>query len=353
MKGVVCLLLLCCIASLIAAATLAIEGDSVGAHYALSLKSDVSAITLSGDGRLTHTAVRLPLSGSWTLIGKGDELSNHYTSLPARRVETLTLSHSKLAIHALWDREGMAGLSAESGPLSVALFSFALPAGDSLLCNYREEWRGFSVLSRLQAKAGFASVDWEVGYSVQRALSAATTLSLSVGPVMLTERFGPSIGEREVTLALSMQERGVSISLSLSAALASGVIYSGRQQEGHSTLSSSLRLPLGGVTLEAQSEWEILRDAFGKEVRRHVVSASLSAPGWRLGARWRVKSAPTYTFSDSAGRLSLSGEQIGASFSHTEGPWQFTLQFSAGAVLSLHWRYAITIDRGSGSPRST
>ncbi len=351
MKGIVCLLLLSVLVSLFGATHLTIEGDASTARYALVLKGDVAAITLTSDGRLSHGAVKLPLPGSWTLVGKEDERADHYVSLTAKRVQILSLLHAKLAIHTLFDGEGMAGCSLERGPLSVALFSFAPLDNNPLFINHRETWEGVAVLARLQAKAPFATVDWEVGYSVRRALSTTTTLSLEFGPFTLTERFGPSIGEREMGVALSMKERGVSCSLSLTTALGPDVIYSGEQQEKRTSLASSLSVDLGACTLEAGSEWEMRLESNGEEVKRCVVSLGLSASRWRCAMRWRIGETPTYSFSDPDARISLSHEQISASFVHSEGPWQFTLNFSKGSVLSLLWRYTITMIRGSGSPR--
>lgn len=351
MKGIVCLLLLSCIASLSAATTVTIHGDAITAGYALVLKGDATSITLSSDGTITHTAIKLPLAGSWALESKLVDRAHLYASLTSKRVQTLTLLHPKFSLRTISDNGGMAGISAQGGPLSVALFSFPLPDDISLLSNEREGWAGVAVLARLQAKAPFATVDWEVGYSARRALSATTTLSVEVGPFVLTERFGPSSGEREIELAFSAKGGGVSCSLSHRAALGPDAIYSGEQQEKRTLLTSSFSLSFASVTLESGSEFERRLEADGKEVHAHVVTLGLSVFGLRCALRWRVNSAPTYAFSASSSRITLSKEHISASFLHSEGPWQFTLQFSKEGVLSLLWRYTITMSRGSGSPR--
>ena len=123
------------------------------------------------------------------------------------------------------------------------------------------------------------------------------------------------------------------------------------RSEKQTVLASSLSIPIGALTLEAGSEWDVRLAANGEEVRRHVWSLGLSASRWRCALRWRLGSEPTYSFSDPSARISRADEQISASFVHSEGPWQFTLRFSKGSVLSLLWRYTITMSRGSGSPR--
>ncbi|MGI6489198.1 MAG: hypothetical protein ACOXZ7_01415 [Sphaerochaeta sp.] len=351
MKGIACLLVLTLLVPLFAATTVTIEGDASTATYALVLTGDVTAITLTSDGRISHTAVTVPLPGQWILVGKEDDIANHYQTLTEKRVQTLSLLHPTLAIHTLFDGEGMAGCSLKIGPLSLALFSFSPPAGDPLFINYRETWEGVAALARLKGKASFATVDWEVSYSGHRALSTTTSLSFEVGPFALTERFGPRVGQRELAVALSVKARGISCSLSFSTALGPDVIYSGDHQEKQTVLASSLSIPIGALTLEAGSEWDVRLAANGEEVRRHVWSLGLSASRWRCALRWRLGSEPTYSFSDPSARISRADEQISASFVHSEGPWQFTLRFSKGSVLSLLWRYTITMSRGSGSPR--
>ena len=239
MKGIVCLLVLSVLVLLFAATTVTIEGDASTATYALVLTGDVTAITLTSDGRISHTAVTVPLPDSGFWWAKRMTLPTITRPSPKNGCRPSAL-HPTLAIHSLFDGEGMAGCSLKIGPLSLALFSFSPPAGDPLFINYRETWEGVAALARLKGKASFATVDWEVSYSGHRALSTTTSLSFEVGPFALTERFGPRVGQRELAVALSVKARGISCSLSFSTALGPDVIYSGDHQEKQTVIASSL-----------------------------------------------------------------------------------------------------------------
>ena len=54
MKGIACLLVLTLLVPLFAATTVTIEGDASTATYALVLTGDVTAITLTSDGRISQ-----------------------------------------------------------------------------------------------------------------------------------------------------------------------------------------------------------------------------------------------------------------------------------------------------------
>jgi hypothetical protein len=353
MKGVLCLCLLCSLSTLAAGATLTLEGEASQARYAVVLKSDVTSITLASDGTLTHGTVQLPLTDSWTLTAKEGNLKNHYASLESRRVGQLTLSDSHYAINTLFSRSGIAGLSLACPPICVGIFSFAPREDSSLFVNYRDAWEGVALLVRLAHTVGPFGLDWEVSWKRRGQLATTNVLTVEIGPWVLTQRFGPRVGEREMALAIAAEEGSVSCSLSLSTSLGVMAIYSGEQQQKTSSLSSSFGVAWGSLVLALDNGWVVGHDSAGTEVHTHVVGLDLSGQRWRFSMRWRAGGAPTYSFTDGANRLVGGKGRLGATFVHGWGPWHFTLQFGQNGVFSLRWRYTITMRRGSGSPPPT
>lgn len=351
MKALVPFVLLVCLSPLASSASLTLQGDGSSGRYALSLKGDALSITLSSDATLTHSRILLPLGSGWTLTATEGSARVHYPSLASKRMRAVTLSHPAGGISALFDNEGGGGVSLQGGPLSVALFSFVPLPSDSLFVRYREVHEGVVVLARVQDEGRYCGLDWELSYGSTRSVAVTTSLWVGVGPLTLVERFGPSVGEREKEVRLAMEARHLSSSLSVITALGGEAIYSGQFQEKRQTISSSLKASLGPYRMQFTFETVLRFLPGGTTTRRQTLDLTLARGRWHLSLRWRIGSTPTYLFGSGTDFLSLRGQEVSASFVHSEGPWRFTLQFGHSGTVSLLWLYTITIDRGSESPR--
>ena len=350
MKALLPIVLLFSLSFLGASTTVTLQGSSNGV-YALELKSSALSITLSSDGTVGHSTVSLPLGGKWTLVAREGAAKAHYPSLKAMRMDEVTIAHPKLAIHALSAGGKGGGLSLESGPLSLAFFSFNDQRQDSLFVRYREVYEGAAFFVRLKRDGACCGVDVEVSFSERRSCSATTSTWVGAGPLRLVERFGPSPGEREMEARLDMAHHRLSASLSLTTALGCEAIYSGEFQEKRTAIKSELRVPLFTFMVHLSLETSLALSSAGEETRNQVVALSLMKGRWHLVLRQRIGEGTALSAGDGSSTVSLTGGRISASFVTREGPWTFTLQFGGKGTFSLLWRYTVTIDRGSGSPR--
>jgi hypothetical protein len=351
MKALLPIVLLFSLSILGASTTVMIQGNSSSGHYALELKSSALSISLSSNGTVNHSTVTLPLGGTWTLVAREGAAKVHYPSLGTIRMDEVTVAHPKLAIHALSIKKKGAGISLESGPLSLALFSFNDQWQDSLFVRYREVYEGTAFFARLKRDGTRCGVDVEVSFSERRSCSATTSTWVGAGPLRLVERFGPSPGEREMEARLDMAHHRLSASLSLTTALGCEAIYSGEFQEKRTAIKSELRVPLFTFMVHLSLETSLALSSAGEETRNQVVALSLMKGRWHLVLRQRIGEGTALSAGDGSSTVSLTGGRISASFVTREGPWTFTLQFGGKGTFSLLWRYTATIDRGSGSPR--
>lgn len=352
MKALLPILLLFALSSVGASTTFTLQGNSTSARYSLAIKSRALSITLSSDATLSHSGISLSLGRRWRLEAKEGWAKAYYPSLGSVRMREVSVIGPVLTIRTLVEAGGTAGgISLGSGPLSVALLVWEAPRPDALFVHYGEANEGTLLLARLQDGGPLCGLDWQVSYGSHRSVAATTTLWVGAGPVRLVQRFGPSVGEREMEVRLSMTHRRFSASFRIATALGREAIYSGQSQKKQTTITSALKAPVGPLLLQLSGETTLALSSAGVETRRHIVGLGLDGNRWQLALRWRLGASMSCLYADGASSLSLGGERVGASFAKTEGPWTFTLQFGQGGTLSLLWRYELTIGRGSGSPR--
>lgn len=351
MKASVPIILLCCAAVLYAKPTITVQGDSVNSHYSLKISDRMGAITVDSDGTVALGPVAISLGGGWTLSSRMQRLGALAPSLAALRMRELSIARENFAAHLLFDGRIGSGLVVSFGPFSAAVISLPPSTQSTYLVRFRDQVAPTLFLVRLAADRQAWGVDWQVRYSSRGATAMSSSAWMQAGPVRVVQRYGPKAGEREGTIGVRLDGRCLSYTLSYATALGPSVLYSGDHQTKRTTYASEAAVAIGSWTVSLGHERVVSFGSTGKRSDRQVFKVGVAAMRWQLSSRWEPGQQASLIYREGSSRLSYAKGALSASFVKQHERWEFTLNVGQDGALSLLWRWVLTTDRASESPR--
>jgi hypothetical protein len=231
------------------------------------------------------------------------------------------------------------------------LLGYVVPftAGDALFVHYPSALLAPLLVCSGSASSSVASIGIEGLWGRGRSAQLSLSLSLFLGPLTVSQHYGPLHQQQSQEWILAVKEGPLSVSLGVETILGEAVIFSNTSQSLTKRFFSKLRLALVPVRLDLQ--W-VLQVADTPSGERHV-SQSLELT--LMHSRWSISlgvgsGGPHLAFTASDRRLRLSQAAVEGRFVFRRGGFTLELSLDAKARVRWSWRYTIAIDRGSGSP---